>query len=141
MLIYEFDDFKIEHVPQERNARANILLKLARTKKTGQHRKVIQETISQPSIESEDRILAIEEHDREWMALIWDYLVNDTLPEDAKEAWKVGMLGRSGCKRPLSQWYQETCIKIFLLGLNLAGMIFLIVGGECVLFLGRRGRR
>lgn len=45
-----FDDFGLIHVPREQNARANLLSKLASTKRLANHRLVIQENLAAPSV-------------------------------------------------------------------------------------------
>nr|KYP65244.1 hypothetical protein KK1_011476 [Cajanus cajan] len=49
--ISSFDEFAIQHVSREQNARADLLSKLASTKKPGQHRTIIQETLHSPSFD------------------------------------------------------------------------------------------
>nr|KYP33543.1 hypothetical protein KK1_045596 [Cajanus cajan] len=48
--ISSFDEFTIKHVPREQNARTDLLSKLASTKRPGQHRTIIQETLHSPSL-------------------------------------------------------------------------------------------
>jgi len=42
-LVHQFEEVSITHVPRSDNDQADILSKLASTKKTGQHRTLIQE--------------------------------------------------------------------------------------------------
>jgi ribonuclease HI len=58
-----FNSFHLTYVPRERNARANLLSKLASTKKPGSNRTFIQETIANPSINEEPVMMIIEEED------------------------------------------------------------------------------
>ncbi|GAU49430.1 hypothetical protein TSUD_181770 [Trifolium subterraneum] len=46
----QFTMFELTYVPKEQNVRADLLAKLASTKKPGNHRTVIQETLKSPSI-------------------------------------------------------------------------------------------
>lgn len=46
-LVSVFSKFEIEHIPREKNVRANLLSKLASTKKPGGHKTVIQETFAE----------------------------------------------------------------------------------------------
>jgi len=48
-LSLQFEEFNIVHIPRCDNARAEILSKLASTRKTGQHRTLIQEVLNTPS--------------------------------------------------------------------------------------------
>ncbi|XP_020211548.1 uncharacterized protein LOC109796275 [Cajanus cajan] len=88
--ISSFDEFSIKHVPREQNARADLLSKLASTKRPGQHRTIIQETLHSPSLD--DKIVNVNDNEeRGWMADIWNHLKEGTLPKDKDEARKVRM--------------------------------------------------
>jgi ribonuclease HI len=51
-LASQFEHFELIYVPREQIARADLLSKLASTKKPGNNRTVIQETIAKPSAET-----------------------------------------------------------------------------------------
>nr|KYP52486.1 Retrovirus-related Pol polyprotein from transposon 297 family [Cajanus cajan] len=88
--ISSFDEFSIKHVPRGQNARADLLSKLASTKRPGQHRTIIQETLHSPSLD--DKIVNVNDSEElGWMADIWNYLKEGTLPKDKDEARKVRM--------------------------------------------------
>nr|KYP62073.1 Transposon Ty3-I Gag-Pol polyprotein [Cajanus cajan] len=88
--ISSFDEFTIKHVPREQNVRVDLLSKLASTKRPGQHRTIIQETLHSPSLE--DKVVNVSDNeDLGWMAGIWGYLKEGTLPEDKDEARKIRM--------------------------------------------------
>nr|KYP33134.1 Retrovirus-related Pol polyprotein from transposon opus [Cajanus cajan] len=88
--ISTFDKFTIKHVPREQNARADLLSKLANTKRPGQHRTIIQETLHSPSLD--DKIISLSDNeDLGWMTNIWKYLKEGVLPEDKNKARKVRM--------------------------------------------------
>nr|KYP74016.1 Gypsy retrotransposon integrase-like protein 1 [Cajanus cajan] len=88
--ISSFNEFAIQHVPREQNARADLLTKLASTKKPGQHRTIIQETLHSPSFD--DKVVNVSDSgDLGWMTGIWNYLKEGTLPEDKDEARKMRM--------------------------------------------------
>nr|KYP70058.1 Gypsy retrotransposon integrase-like protein 1 [Cajanus cajan] len=90
LMISSFDEFSIKHVPREQNARADLLSKLASTKRPGQHRTIIQETLHSPSLD--DKIVNVNDNEeRGWMADIWNHLKEGTLPKDKDEARKVRM--------------------------------------------------
>nr|KYP64516.1 Transposon Ty3-G Gag-Pol polyprotein [Cajanus cajan] len=87
-LTSSFDYFQIEHIPRAQNLRADLLSKLANTKRPGQHKTIIQETISTPSYDSVT-ILANNPAQSSWMTSIWQYLTDGTLPNDKVEASKI----------------------------------------------------
>nr|KYP60049.1 hypothetical protein KK1_015497 [Cajanus cajan] len=88
--VSSFDEFTIKHVPREQNARADLLSKLASTKRPGQHRTIIQETLHSPSLD--DKVVNVSDNeDLGWMTDIWSYLKEGTLPEDKNEARKIRM--------------------------------------------------
>nr|KYP35342.1 Uncharacterized protein Mb2253c family [Cajanus cajan] len=73
--ISSFDEFTIQHVPREQNTQADLLSKLASTKRPGQHRTIIQETLHSPSLD--DKIVNVSENeDLGWMSL--QYQLNAT---------------------------------------------------------------
>uniref|UniRef100_A0A151UDK5 Retrovirus-related Pol polyprotein from transposon 17.6 n=1 Tax=Cajanus cajan TaxID=3821 RepID=A0A151UDK5_CAJCA len=88
LMISSFDEFTIHHVPREQNTRADLLSKLASTKRPGQHRTIIQETLHSPSLD--DKVVnTSNSEDQGWMTGIWNYLKEGTLPEDKDEARKM----------------------------------------------------
>nr|KYP68003.1 hypothetical protein KK1_021620 [Cajanus cajan] len=89
-MISSFDEFTIKHVSREQNARADLLSKLANTKRLGQHQTIIQETLHSPSLD--DKIVGVTDNeDLGWMAGIWSYLKEGVLPEDKDKARKIRM--------------------------------------------------
>ncbi|XP_020206975.1 uncharacterized protein LOC109792009 [Cajanus cajan] len=87
LLSENFREFTLNHVPQEKNSRADLLSKLASTKKPGATRSVIQETLSQPSINTpQESVLFIQEELDSWMGLYIAYLTKGELPEYKREA-------------------------------------------------------
>ncbi|GAU43183.1 hypothetical protein TSUD_301490 [Trifolium subterraneum] len=79
-----FTMFELVYVPREQNSRADLL---ASTKKSGNHRTVIQETLKSPSINEVMIGMVIEEEDlRSHMIR---YLQKDILPRERDEALKV----------------------------------------------------
>lgn len=83
-----FSKLKVEHVPHEQNVRADLLAKLASTKRPGNNRSVIQETIKRPSIDVE-ATLQIVAACEDWRRPIMDYLEQGVEPEDKLEATKL----------------------------------------------------
>jgi len=84
----QFEDVVIVHVPRANNDWADILSKLASTKKARQHRTLIQEVLKTHSWNHDD-VLEIQVGEVRWMTLILNFLVNDVLPGDQVEARKV----------------------------------------------------
>nr|KYP74071.1 Pol polyprotein [Cajanus cajan] len=86
--ISSFEEFTIHHVPREQNARASLLSKLASTKRPGQHRTIIQETLNSPSLD--DKVVnTSDSEDQGWMTGIWNYLKEGILSEDKDKARKM----------------------------------------------------
>jgi ribonuclease HI len=83
----QFNTFELIFVPREQNSRADLLSKLASTKKLGNNRTVIQEVISKPSTEDTEIVMIVEEED--WRGPITKYLQNETLPPEKEEANKL----------------------------------------------------
>nr|KYP35075.1 Retrovirus-related Pol polyprotein from transposon 17.6 [Cajanus cajan] len=82
-----FTKFLLNHVLREQNSRADLLSKLASTKKPRATRSVIQETLTQPSInEAQANVLFIQEELDSWMRPYIAYLTRGELPEDKREA-------------------------------------------------------
>jgi hypothetical protein len=74
-------------VPREQNARADLLSKLASTKKPGNNRTVIQETIAKPSAETAEILMVVEGSD--WRYPLIKYLQDEILPEEKEEAARL----------------------------------------------------
>ncbi|XP_024634507.1 uncharacterized protein [Medicago truncatula] len=72
----------------EQNGRADLLAKLASTKRQGNNRSVIQETLKQPSIEQKEFLFLTEDF-KSWMGHIIRYLKDDQLPMEEEQASKV----------------------------------------------------
>src|SRR3954468_9839273 len=86
--IKKFAVAEVEHIPREHNSRADILSKLASTRKKGGNKSVIQEILPKPSVSQNTRapqVFAIGD-DQCWMPLVYNFLKKDELPADAKEA-------------------------------------------------------
>ncbi|XP_058784827.1 uncharacterized protein LOC131659686 [Vicia villosa] len=84
----KFAKAEVEHIPREHNSRADILSKLASTRKKGGNKSVIQEILPRSSVGENARapqIFAIGD-DQCWMTPVYNFLTKDELPADAKEA-------------------------------------------------------
>nr|KYP69046.1 hypothetical protein KK1_022696 [Cajanus cajan] len=85
LMISSFEEFTIHHVSREKNARADLLSKLASTKHPGQHQTIIQETLNSPSLD--DKVVnTSDSEDQGWMTGIWNYLKEGILRKDKDEA-------------------------------------------------------
>ncbi|GAU30548.1 hypothetical protein TSUD_65580 [Trifolium subterraneum] len=71
----------------EQNARADLLSKLASTKKPGNNRTIIQETVAKPS--TGDLAVWMVTRNDDWRTLIIQYLENEKLPEEKEEKVKI----------------------------------------------------
>ncbi|KAK2410233.1 hypothetical protein QL285_045607 [Trifolium repens] len=125
--IAKFDSAEVRHVPRGDNTRADILSKLASTKKKGGNKSVIQEILPRPSIEKPPATLDInaigDSNCR--MTPVYNYLANDILPSDEKEAAAVkrraysyvlldGTLYRRGFSIPLLKCIEEDKVDYIL---------------------------
>ncbi|XP_016177618.1 uncharacterized protein LOC107619895 [Arachis ipaensis] len=105
----EFDEVTVQHVPRERNTRADLLSKLASTKPGTGNRSLIQGLVKEPSVtlhitRADDFPL--------WIDPITDFLEEDKLPNDEKAAKALrreaakftiiqGQLFKKGLNQPL----------------------------------------
>ena len=80
----KFDRAEITHVPREQNTRADILSKLAKTKKKGRKKSVIQESLYSPSIERSTTLLEVNAIGDSscWMTSVFNFLTKWELPLD-----------------------------------------------------------
>jgi ribonuclease HI len=96
-----FDSAEVKHVPREHNTRADILSKLASTKKKGGNKSVIQVLLPRPSIEKTScTSLAIVNSIKDgtsWMTPLYMYLAHGHLPQEKKEAELVQRKASSYC--------------------------------------------
>ncbi|GAU45070.1 hypothetical protein TSUD_85560 [Trifolium subterraneum] len=93
----KFKGTEVKHVPREHNARADVLSKLASTrrKKSG-NQSLIQETLTKSSIEKTAEVMHICAVDEQsWMSPVYNFLKSNTLPVDAKEAARIRKRGCS----------------------------------------------
>ena len=87
-LIDNFKCFKMYYIPRESNIRANLLSKLASTKKVGHLKTIIQETIQAPTINAEE-VMAREEEEPDWMTPYKNILIRGTLPPNEDKAQRL----------------------------------------------------
>ncbi|CAJ2627752.1 unnamed protein product [Trifolium pratense] len=125
--ITKFESVEVQHVPREHNKRADILSKLASTKKKGGNKSVIQEVLPRPSIEKASNVLDINVIGDQncWMTPVYNFLANGTLPDDQKEAAIIrrracayvvldGKLYRRGFSIPLLKCVDEETVDYIL---------------------------
>ena len=62
------------YIPRENSTRANLLSKLASTKKVGHLKTIIQETLQTPTIDVEET-MAVEEEESNWMTPDKNFLI------------------------------------------------------------------
>ncbi|KAK2373754.1 hypothetical protein QL285_074768 [Trifolium repens] len=86
-LAAQFEHFELIYVPREQNARADLLSKLASTKKPGNNRTIIQETIAKPSAETTEILMVVEASD--WRHPLIRYLQDEAFPEEQEEAARI----------------------------------------------------
>ena len=84
----KFDRAEISHVPREQITRADILSKLASTKKKGRNKPVIQESLSRRSIKKSTTLREVNAIGDSscWMTPIFNFLTKGVLPPDRREA-------------------------------------------------------
>ncbi|GAU51501.1 hypothetical protein TSUD_76100 [Trifolium subterraneum] len=123
----KFKKTEVKHVPREHNARADVLSKLASTrrKKAG-NQSLVQETLTKPSIEKTAEVMHICAVDEQsWMSPVYNFLKSNTLPVDAKEAAKIrkracsyvlldDKLYRRGFSIPLLKCVEEARVEFIL---------------------------
>ncbi|GAU47407.1 hypothetical protein TSUD_403880 [Trifolium subterraneum] len=87
ILAKHFNTIELIYVPREQNARADLLSELVSTKKPGNNRTVIQETVTKPSTGDLEIWMVIGSND--WRKPIIQYLENEKLPEEKEEKVKI----------------------------------------------------
>ncbi|XP_057746519.1 uncharacterized protein LOC130965775 [Arachis stenosperma] len=107
-----FENITIQHVPRERNARADLLSKLASTTSGHGNRSLIQEIVRSPSVSATISAHLTSSNRESWTYPILQYLLNGTLPADPKEERRIkreaanytiiaGQLYKRGFSQPL----------------------------------------
>ena len=82
---------KVRHVPRVENSRADALAKLATASQEDLSSFIPIEYLAEPSIDLCDVEVAQVGSETNWMDPIWDYIIDERLPDDPKEAAKVRM--------------------------------------------------
>ncbi|XP_015969769.1 uncharacterized protein LOC107493196 [Arachis duranensis] len=103
----KFEEITIQHIPRERNTRADLLSKLASTKPGEGNRSLIQGKMKEPAV-----TLHLSKLNPSWLDPIINFLENGKLPDNEKDAKKLrreaaryaiiqGQLFRKGFNHPL----------------------------------------
>ena len=80
---------QVRHVPRAENSRADALVKLATALQEDLSRLTLVEYLAEPSIYLCDVEVSQVGSEPSWMDPIWDYIINERLPDDPKEAAKI----------------------------------------------------
>ncbi|XP_016178361.1 uncharacterized protein LOC107620749 [Arachis ipaensis] len=107
-----FEHVTIQHVPRKRNARADLLSKLASTKPGHGNKSLIQEVVKLPSVLTTTNTHLTFSNQGSWTYPILQYLLDGTLPPDPKEGKRIkreaakytvvaGQLYKRGFSQPL----------------------------------------
>ncbi|XP_015967232.1 uncharacterized protein LOC107490950 [Arachis duranensis] len=107
-----FESITIQHVPRERNARADLLSKIASTKPGHGNKSLIQEVVRSPSVSTTVNAHLTSSNRESWTHPILQYLLDGTLPPDPKEGKRIkreaanytivaGQLYKRGFSQPL----------------------------------------
>ena len=90
-LLRKFVLVQVRHIPRADNSRADALAKLATTSQEDLNKQTPVEHLVEPSINLYDEEVSPIMSEPSWMDPIWDYLVDELLPDDPKEASKLRM--------------------------------------------------
>ena len=88
-LLKTFIQVQVRHVLRAENAWADALEIVAITPQEDLDRLIPVEHLPEPSVNVDDEEVSPVMSEPSWMDLIWDYLVDGTLPSDPKEASKL----------------------------------------------------
>ena len=88
-LLKKFIRVQVKHVPKAENSRADALAKLATGSQEDLGKLILVEHLLEPSVSIDNGEVSPIMFEPSWMDLIWDYLVEGTLPSDSKEASKL----------------------------------------------------
>ncbi|GJZ24479.1 reverse transcriptase domain-containing protein [Tanacetum coccineum] len=88
-LTNSFKAFSIRQVPRSENKKADTLSKIASTSFAHLSKQVLVEELKEKSISKVEILAVVEEEENTWMTPIFEYLMDETLPADVKEARAV----------------------------------------------------
>ena len=81
---------QVKHVPKAENSQADALAKLATASQEDLSRSTPVEYLEEPFIDLCDMVVAQVGSKPTWMEPIWDYIIDEILPDDPKKAAKIG---------------------------------------------------
>ncbi|GJW47869.1 hypothetical protein Tco_0079515 [Tanacetum coccineum] len=93
-LISVFANFSISQVPISKDKKADALSKIASTRFANLSKQILVEVLKEKSIQEEEVATVVEEEGPTWMTPIIEYLKDETLPDDRKEASKLRIKAR-----------------------------------------------
>ncbi|GJT30819.1 reverse transcriptase domain-containing protein [Tanacetum coccineum] len=93
-LVSGFDSFSISHVSGSKHKKVDALSKIASTSFAHLSRQVLVEILNEKSINGKEVAAVVEEEEPTWMTPIVEYLRDETLPEDSKDASKLRFKAR-----------------------------------------------
>ena len=88
-LLKKFVRVQVKHVPRAKNSQADALAKLVTTSQEDLGSRIPVEHLPEPSVNINNEEVSLVMSEPIWMDLIWDYLIEGTLPSDPKEASKL----------------------------------------------------
>ena len=88
-LLKKFVLVQVRHVPRVENSRADALAKLATASQEDLGSSTLVEYMTEPSIDPYSMMAALVESTPSWMDPIWNYIIDESLPNDPKEAAKI----------------------------------------------------
>ena len=88
-LLKKFVLVRVRHIPRAENSRADALAKQVTTSQEDLSRLTPVEYLAEPFIDLYGEEVAPIESEPSWMEPIWDYLIDERLPDDPKEASKI----------------------------------------------------
>nr|GEW00348.1 reverse transcriptase domain-containing protein [Tanacetum cinerariifolium] len=93
-LISGFANFSISQAPRSKNKKADALSKIASTGFAHLSKQVLVEVLKETSIQERKMVTVVEEEGLTWMTPIIEYLRDETLPDNRKEASKLRIKAR-----------------------------------------------
>ncbi|GJY41407.1 reverse transcriptase domain-containing protein [Tanacetum coccineum] len=88
-LVSGFASFSISQIPRSKNKKADALSKIASTSFAHLSKQVLVEVLTEKLIQEKEVTIVVEEERSTWMTPIVEYLKDETLPGDRKEASKL----------------------------------------------------
>jgi len=92
-LLQHFPSIKMEHVRREHNFRADLLSKLASTKKKNHHHSVVQQIVEIPSVTKNEETCGVVEVEECWYEPIRNYLLTGECSDKDLRSMEVKSFG------------------------------------------------